>query len=417
MISAPFHGRRAASWAIALLLAVPAAADAQVQHAYYQGGAQAAQQRPLFANFMQGGSDTWMDAHGEPVVIPAGYCAPGSCDPMGGGGPMGGCGPMGGRFRGCGMCGGKGGAQGGCPCCTGGSGPYGPSNQVPGYGAQPQGGWAGETSPYPPMDGYCDEECGGGRRGLLGNCCLFNMLDGGLMRPVDQCGPHYFDFSAEALYWKKADSADPEVIFATIGVTDVSMGVDEALALTTNDVELDREPGIRLTGRYDLGALSVLEVAYSGLFEYGAVSDLNGAGDIYTGFSDFGLNPPNGVGLSSTEQANFAQLELLSELHNAEISFRRYWIGFNPRVSGTFLAGFRYTRLSEELNFQTIGNGGNAYFGTQIENDLTGFQAGGDVWVTVRQGCRIGAGQGWYLQQPHRLFCQHLLDRAGRRRV
>ncbi len=394
MISAPFHRRRAAGWAIALLIALPVAAEAQVQQAYHQGGAEATQ-RPRFANFLQQGNSDWVDAHGNPVVLPAGFCGPGGC------GPMGGSGPMGGGYGQCsdyGQCDGygpRGGGMGlghgqGCPCCRVGGGPYPQGAPQAALVAQPPGGWAGETSPYPP-NGYECEEGYGRRRRCPGSLCLSGLLDGSLLRPVDQCGPHYFDFSAEALYWQKDRAADPEVIFATIGVTDVSMGVDEALALTTNDVELDYEPGVRLTGRYDLGALSVLEVSYSGLFEWGAVSSIVGDSDIYTGFSDFGTNPPDGVGLDSTEQADFASLELLSELHNAEISVRRYWVGHNPRVSGTLLAGFRYTRLSEDLNFQTIGTSGNAFFATQAENDLVGFQGGGDVWVTVRQGCRIGA--------------------------
>lgn len=365
-----------AAWAVAVALLVPAVAQAQVRQALFQPGAQQGQPTRTANHWTSGGSE-WTNAYGDPVVVPASYCG-GGCDPYGG--MMGGYGGMGG-------------------CCTGGAGPY-PYGAPNGVQMQPPaGGWPGEYSPYA-QQGECEDPCA--RRGLLGRCCFCNLFDAGLMRPVDQCGPHYFDFSAEVLYWKRYQPADPEVIFATIGVTDVSAGVDPALALTTNNVEGEREPGIRLTGRYDLGALSFVEVAYSGLFEYGAVSTLEGAGNIFTGYSNFGIGVDttgdgvpdigvDGAGLPSTELMNSARLELLSELHNSEISFRRYWVGNNPRVSGTVMAGVRYTRLSEHLNFSTLGSGGSSWTAVETENDLVGFQAGGDMWVTVRQGCRIGA--------------------------
>lgn len=353
MFTAPFLGRCVASGALALALIAPGVVSAQVRQALFQGYPQGG-----YASRAAGGqpisSDTWMNAYGEPVVMPASYCG-GACGPgmMGGG-----CRP--GMMGGCGMCGG-----GGCQCCMGGGGPY------------PPGGPFGDCS----MDPACDLYGSGG---------------------VDQCGPHYFDFSAEALYWKRDQAADPDVLFATIGITDVSLGVDESLALSTGDIETDYEPGVRLTGRYDLGALSFLEVGYSGLFEWGGVGQLNGSNDIYTAFSNFGIGVDTtgdgvpdsfigGAGLNGTELVNAARLEITSELHNAEFNVRRYWIGFNPRVTGTFLAGFRYTRLSEDLNFRTFPGAGSAVFASQTENDLLGFQAGGDVWVTVRQGCRIGA--------------------------
>jgi hypothetical protein len=77
-------------------------------------------------------------------------------------------------------------------------------------------------------------------------------------------------------------------------------------------------------------------------------------------------------------------------LHTAEFNYRRYWVGFNPMVSGTLLAGFRFTRLREDFRFQAIGEEEGRY-DEGIKNDLAGFQAGGDVWLHVRQGVRIGA--------------------------
>ena len=37
-------------------------------------------------------------------------------------------------------------------------------------------------------------------------------------------------------------------------------------------------------------------------------------------------------------------------MQSAEISYRRYWLGYVPRISGTLLAGFRYTRLDDDFS-------------------------------------------------------------------
>ena len=326
------------TWGICTVLwfAVCSNSLGQVQRAHYQQPRNATGQFVQRANFLQGGSDVWVNAHGERIVVPASYCG----EPCGGGScaTPGGCGL-------CNMCGGC-----GCPsCCSpyAGTGPYGPGGP---FGCGP--------GLDPSMDMYGAPNIG-----------------------VDQCGPHYFDFSAEFLYYDRERAADPLVNFATIGANDISAGVADALVLNTNDVDLDKEPGMRLIGRYDLGATSFLEIGYSGLFEWGGVSVLESNGDIFSGFSNFGIGRDvdgdgnvdpgeggqGGVGLSSTDQVDSARLELLSELHNGEITFRRYWVGFSPRVTGTFLAGFRYTRLSEDLNFTTIGPAGNGMFAVQTE--------------------------------------------------
>jgi hypothetical protein len=89
-----------------------------------------------------------------------------------------------------------------------------------------------------------------------------------------------------------------------------------------------------------------------------------------------------------------------SSLQTAEISYRRYWLGHIPRISGTLLAGFRYTRLDDDFQFATQGSepatafpmGPNAAleYDEECENNLAGFQAGGDLWICLTQGLRFG---------------------------
>ncbi len=251
----------------------------------------------------------------------------------------------------------------------------------------PPGGWPGQYSPYA-QECECEDPCD--RGGLLGRCCFCRWFDAGLMRPVDQCGPHYFDFSAEALFWQRAKTGDPRVDFTTNGVIPPPLAPGEA-ALSTDNLSFDVEPGIRLTGRYDLGALSLLEVSYSGLFEWSDSAETTAANTLFSGFSAFGTDPVNGIGLTETDAAFLHRIEYWSELHNAEISFRRYWLGFNPRVSGTIMGGFRYTVLNEDFIWHTETNvPAEMDYRVATFNHLVGFQFGGDAWVTVRQGCRVG---------------------------
>lgn len=311
MYSAPIcrcaAGRITSGLAFIVAVACAATSWGQVQQAYYQPGGMPG--APQNAGYQHAKGGDWVNAYGEPAVIPASYAAMGGpamgayCDPYGGGG-----------------------------------------------------------YPDPSMD-------------------IYGMPN----YATDQCGPHYFDFSVEALYWKRADTAEPDLAFATQG-----LGGD--VVLSTADLSFDEEAGVRLVGRYDIGALSMIEISYAGLYEWGDRATFqNGLFDLFSPYSDFGMNPAAGAGLDETDLANFASLEYWSELHNAEISYRHYWVGWHPRVTGTWLAGFRYTRLSEDFFYGTGTATGSHLSHVQTENDLTGFQAGGDMWVTVRQGIRIGA--------------------------
>ncbi len=277
-----------------------------------------------------GRSSDLMDAHGNRAVVPAQYCQGGGCQ---GGGPGGGC-----------------------------------------YGGGGGGGYAGGYGGPTP----CDDPFGGG--GAL----------------VEQCGPHYFDASVEYVMYQRADYGSFSQQLMTENVLPGGTPV-----LSTGDLSNDYEAGFRLTGRYDIGPLAVIEFGYTGFFDMGdgasyvdenPVSPTEGNG--YSLYTDFGQNPVNAVGtnpayFAETDRAVAASVAVETELQTAEISYRRYWVGHSPRVSGTWLYGFRYTRLKDMFNFNTLANGSfNNYI--EAENDLSGFQFGGDTWVTMRQGLRAG---------------------------
>ncbi|WP_197527887.1 BBP7 family outer membrane beta-barrel protein [Posidoniimonas polymericola] len=240
---------------------------------------------------------------------------------------------------------------------------------------------------------YCQGGCppgyggGGGYGDPAANYCPM----------TEQCGPHYFDFSAEYLMYQRSDYGSLEN--QSLMTLNVLPGGTEVLNI--GDIPSDYQSGFRLTGRYDIGALSVIEVGYTGFFDMGGGASFTDpapvdatTGNLYSLYSDFGQNPVGAVGVSGatlaeTDQAVSAYTTIETVLQSAELSYRRYWVGHSPRVTGTWLYGFRWTRLKDEFNFATQANGTYVNY-IEAENDLAGFQLGADAWMTVIQGLRIG---------------------------
>jgi hypothetical protein len=212
---------------------------------------------------------------------------------------------------------------------------------------------------------------------------------------MDQRGPHYFDVRAEFVYMRPDETFTRDIDFT---VEDVGGPV----VLSSDQLDYDWEPGFRIMGRYDICPLSVVEFGYWGIYDWRTEASFRDPDegdpgfepDLFSLFSDFGNVPNNvptaGGPMPETERSLMHTISLDLDLHTAEISYRRYWVGFIPRISGTLLAGFRYTRLKETFQFSTIGEAALDYT-TKAENDLAGFQTGGDVWVALFQGVRIGA--------------------------
>lgn len=352
--------RAAALVAVGGLVGTAAAQSPLVQPGFVAGGPAAlAGQGHALDQTSVAGQGAFVNAHGEPFVVPASYNA--ACSgavPCGGGyGPCG-CGPAG--YAGCGPCGG-------------------------GHGG-----------------------------GLLGG------LLGGAGMGTEQYGPHYFDFSAEYLnYFREDGGFSDSTLFSTNAfANDDDSVIDPASidpALRAGDALGENGSGYRLTGRLDVGALSVAEFSYSGVYWSDSASAFNtDSTQLFSIYSLYGTATNGnfdadgafdsatfaGPEFAETANADTHSLEYESELHTAEASYRRYWVGYNPRVSGTILVGFRYTNLSDALTFSAYnsaardGTGGTAASTLSVrgeaDNSLAGVQVGGDAWIEVVQGLRIG---------------------------
>jgi hypothetical protein len=289
------------------------------------GGAAAivgAQQPGLPASPLAGGNaaatgHAFMDAHGNPIVMPASY-----------GAPMG----------------------------YGGEGCYGGDGAACAYGGA----------------GYGDAACG--------------YADFGGYSSPDQCGPHYFDIAVYSVFLQGDDLFQDVLPFGSIGVGGPTI-------LDPDQTFDDYEAGWQIAARFDLGPLSVIEGTYMGLYDIGFndtvrsvdVAPLGADFQLNTVFSDYGNNPIIGL-----DEGSIFNLEYQSDLQSTELSYRRYWVGYNPRVSGTYLAGFRYIRMTEDLTFNSEALQGDSSLLWSTDNDLVGAQIGGDGWIALRQGLRLG---------------------------
>jgi hypothetical protein len=369
--------------AAALVAAKPASSLAQSQYGSY-----AANSRPTQALYTPqgnygGGRQAAYDSYGNPAVVPAGFCQ--GCGGQGCGNCVGNSGCGGCDCYGCGY---GGGCYSGGGCYGGGGGRYG--DGCGGYpGCAPMG--CGGTDPPIGYDLMNDV-------GMAGN-------------PCDQRGPHYFDFRVEAVLLSRDETFSDQIDFT-------SLNVGNNVVLSSNQLDFDERAGFRAIGRYDIGALSVFEFGYTGVFDWNTsarVDDPGGApGNLFSLFSrpapgqgQFGVNPAT-VTLPSplnpfpeTEQALSHSISLDSDLQSAELLYRRYWLGYIPRISGTLIAGFRYTRLDENFVFESQGSQpavnnplgplAALRYDSDCENNLAGFQTGGDIWISLTQGLRIGA--------------------------
>jgi hypothetical protein len=297
------------------------------------------------------------DVNGSRMIVPADYCACGNVGDCNDGG-----------CDGSGYYGGGAGGQGGYPGCS------------------PMG--AGGTDPPVGYDLMNDV-------GVEGNL-------------VDQRGPHYFDIRAEAVFLHRDKSFEHNVDF-----TSQNFGNTVVLSSSQLDIE-GPNAGFRVMGRYDICPLSVVEFGYMGSFDWSDSASVTSANNnLFSLFSRpapetgaFGSSPAFPVPVTTpggpspfTERATTQSIELSSDLQTAEISYRRYWLGYTPRVSGTLLGGFRYTKVNEEFVFASQGSEplpnttlplASLEYNEDCENNLAGFQMGGDIWVSLFQGLRIG---------------------------
>ena len=231
--------------------------------------------------------------------------------------------------------------------------------------------------------------------GLLGNLlgCVGPCPDGG-------CGAiRWYDFAVDFMMLKRDNTG------ANVATTSLGMGATD-IVLQTNQLNFTYEPSFRFSGVVQAGPGSNIEFTYFGLFNYtdSAFVRRTGFNDLFSVFSQFG-NVPFG-GFPETDESDFQQIVYQSTFDSFEINFRQRWMAANCRYQGSWLCGVRHFILDEKFRYFTSSSANGfdpadpqipdplnpAQSQTDVDttNNLTGLQIGGDAWVCLLPGLRVG---------------------------
>jgi hypothetical protein len=219
----------------------------------------------------------------------------------------------------------------------------------------------------------------GGRGGLLGDVL-------GITGPYDDggcCATRWYDFAVDYMYLSR-DTVDRGVDLTSLGVGGPDLG--NPIVLSTDQLDFDEASGFRFSGMFQVSAGGSVEFTYFGTFHWhksASVSDPNGG--LFSVVSDFGQFAQ----FAELDNATFQRIDYSSTFDNFEINFRRRWVAPNCRYQGSWLAGVRYFKLDEDFQYVSVADG-TADFDVNTNNSLTGFQAGGDLWLCVVPGLRLG---------------------------
>ena len=105
--------------------------------------------------------------------------------------------------------------------------------------------------------------------------------------------------------------------------------------------------------------------------------------------------------IEQVHQAQYQRVNLDSDFDSLELNYRRRWMGPTCLVQGSWLVGVRYFELEDRLQFYSFADrdlidppgeesGGEAWYDLKTRNYMTGAQLGGDVWMCLLPGLRLG---------------------------
>jgi len=251
-----------------------------------------------------------------------------------------------------------------------------------------------------------------GHHGHLGHGHL-GLLDA--LLPYDEggiCAPRWWDAYADAIRFRR-ENVSRTVDFSANGPLAVG-----GIALSSDSLDFNDAYGFRAGIAAQLSAGSNVEFNFLGALNFHAraeaTSDTN---NLFHTFSDYGANPFGGF--PQTDAAYFHDIAYSSSLNSFEMSYRRRWQGRNCRLQGSWLAGIRYVSMNEDFVHKTRATFQNQPqfmdYTTSTINSLTGFQVGGDAWVTLIPGLRFGGEMkvglyGNYTHQNTSIFATTISD-------
>ncbi len=208
-----------------------------------------------------------------------------------------------------------------------------------------------------------------------------------------QCAPRWYDITLDAMYLKR-DDVSRRVDFTADGP-----GPAPNIIMSTEDLNFDEQPGVRLNAAVQVLATATAEFTYYGLFSWSSSdSRSDPLGGLFSPITNYATFPPGGF--PQTDNAIFHSIAYSSSMDNFELNFRRRYTAPNCRVQASVLAGVRYFYLLEDFRYFTEGNdtdpitpgnqAGTMDYNIRARNSLTGFQVGADLWSAVVPGIKVG---------------------------
>lgn len=191
--------------------------------------------------------------------------------------------------------------------------------------------------------------------------------------------PRWFDVSADLILFTR-DNAGRAIPYSSAGGAGPTV-------LSTNDLKFPSAAGFRFTANYLIGAGRNLELGYFGTLNFSSNATVAGVGsNLFSPFSNFGANPT----FIESDNADRHSIAYSTNLNSTELNVRQRWTSPNGRVHSSLLSGVRYLKIDEDFIYRTEAGANNLVYATKTNNDLVGFQVGGDIMTAVIPRLKFG---------------------------
>lgn len=168
-----------------------------------------------------------------------------------------------------------------------------------------------------------------------------------------------------------------------------SQGPQGPIVLSTNDLDLEYQAGLRTVAGVPLGDCLMLEASYFGLQQWSSSAAATDPTDllfsVYSGFGTSGGFVVDGRNvLDFIDGSRRQAIDFHSELHNAELNLMYRIPVHSCKQEAWLLAGARYVKVQEQLQYTTESGPNDpvllirtSFTDVQTDNDLVGAQLGG----------------------------------------
>ncbi|MGO8746137.1 MAG: BBP7 family outer membrane beta-barrel protein [Thermoguttaceae bacterium] len=155
------------------------------------------------------------------------------------------------------------------------------------------------------------------------------------------------------------------------------LGPGGPVVLSTEQMDFDFRAGVKAMIGHTLNDCVSVEALYFAVDSWSVGESVsNGAGNLFSPFSNFGLNPIPGA---TVDNNTFASIHSFSQLQNFELNLRRQLPMPAERLTASILFGLRYIDLPEHFEYFTSNTTAGSITNlvdVQTGNQMVGAQVG-----------------------------------------